>query len=662
MPHDTFRNSSSVFVFNLVMRKGLRFQTKLMLTLIAAISVVTLSLIAVTENKVSQAYTKQFSRDFNHLISQLQHSREERSQEYFQLCEELAAQPFVIASLSGKATKEQNLAFWRFYMDSLYRLDDGNSKRPEGQGPQRRGGPSPEILAQMGSFAIVTKEGEIIGLNHPMADTKENERRRMAEKRLRSGAVNMAKAKQRIDSLFESHTQQTLYLPFDSKENGGYIQEVVSTPVKKPGSEEVIGLFLRATTAETEAERFLERYQQEFDASAPLISGIFVDGELYSRHIETEEAKSIAEVVAARIQQPAKEGERDRIQFKAEIGGSTFRIYIAPLNRDTPFEPAYQVSAFSLATLESDLAELRLRGSGVGGFAILFGLGIAYFFSRRLAVPIGELTKATDAIRKGDLETRIQIRSRDEIGELSTSFNEMAEGLQQRAIYREILGKVSDETVAQAMISGDLDLELGGELKTVSVLFCDIREFTSITEHMPPTGVIELLNQHMTAMTAIVRKHYGVVDKFVGDEIMAVFGALKSYGNDAENAAACALEMITERERLNRDLGTPIRIGIGIATGEVVAGCMGSVDRLNYTVLGARVNLASRLCNEAGNMEVIIDDKTGEALNPEGFGIDPIAGLQLKGFSGNQMAYRLGAGKNPSPMTEKETVASSTDP
>lgn len=100
-------------------------------------------------------------------------------------------------------------------------------------------------------------------------------------------------------------------------------------------------------------------------------------------------------------------------------------------------------------------------------------------------------------MRNGHLKTRIQIRSRDEIGELRRPSNEMAEGLQQRAIYREILGKVSDETVAQAMISGDLDLELGGELKTVSVLFCDIREFTAITEHMPPTEVIELLNQHI---------------------------------------------------------------------------------------------------------------------------------------------------------------------
>ncbi len=160
---------------------------------------------------------------------------------------------------------------------------------------------------------------------------------------------------------------------------------------------------------------------------------------------------------------------------------------------------------------------------------------------------------------------------------------------------------------------------------------------------MPPTEVIEILNQHMTAMMAVVRNHFGVVDKFVGDEIMAVFGALKSYGNDAEHAAACALEMITVRERLNREIGRPLEIGIGVATGEVVAGCMGSVDRLNYTVLGARVNLASRLCGEAGNMEAVIDDNTLERLDPLTAGFKSITDLRLKGFSEIITAYHLHA-------------------
>lgn len=623
------------------MRKGLRFQTKLILTMVTAVATVTVALIAVTEAQVKGAYTRQFSRDFKHLVNQLERSRLERSHEFMELCRHLAEQPFIIKSLSGEVSLEENHAFWRYYISSLYDLGDTVEKRPDAT--TRKAAPSPEILSRIGSVGIVTPSGEITSLVHPLAKTasKDGEKRRPADNRLRQGANAVNKAKKRIDELLASDRQQTFYLPFESPDGTGYVQEMVSTPVKRPGSDETIGLFLRATSAETEAQRFLERYQEEFESAAPLLSGIYLDGQLYSRNLEPGLAGLMAGVIGNKIPVGHSATEKETIQFDAAIGDAPYRIYLARLTDESSHDPAYQVSAFSLETLKSDLAELRIRGSGIGAFALILGLVLAYLLSRNLAIPIRELTRATGAIKSGNLDTRISICSRDEMGDLATSFNEMAEGLRQRAVYRDILGKVSDETVAQAMISGDLDPELGGELKTVSVLFCDIRGFTEITEHMPPTEVIDLLNQHMTAMTAIVRKHFGVVDKFVGDEIMAVFGALKSYGNDAGHAAECALDMITERERLNREIGRPLTIGIGVATGEVVAGCMGSVDRLNYTVLGSRVNLASRLCSEAGTMEVVIDDSTLSSLDVNRVEATAMPELRLKGFSETVTAYRL---------------------
>jgi len=612
-----------------------------MLTLVAAISVVTVALITLTETKVSQAYTRQFSRDFSHIVSELERSRLQRTGDFMELCGHLAAHPYIVDSLRGEASEEQRLAFWRFYGQSLTQLDSAIEMRPDS--PQRRPSGFADLIGKMGSVGIVTRSGEITGLFHPQADASStsNEKRRLAAKQLRyqSGGVN--RAKKRIDDLLASGVQQTLYLPFDSHESDRAVQEVVSTPVTDPSTGAIIGHFLRATPAETDAQRFLERYQAQFDSDAPLLSGIFLDGHLYSRHLPEEFAASLAAIVAEKIAKTDAAAGEKSFHFETSIGDAPFRLYIAPLTGGGSYDPAYQVSAFSLAILEDDLLELRLRGSGIGAFALIFGVILAYLFSRRLAIPIRELTRATEAVKSGDLTTRITIQSRDEIGELAASFNEMTEGLQQRDAYRGILGKVSDETVAQAMISGDLDLELGGELKHVSVLFCDIRGFTAITEHMPPTDAINLLNHHMTAMTGVVRKHYGVVDKFVGDEIMAVFGALKSYGNDAANAAACALEMIAVREQLNRVSGEPLEIGIGLATGEVVAGCMGSVDRLNYTVLGARVNLASRLCSEAGNMEVIIDDETEKQINHPVSALRARPELKLKGFSGTITAWQL---------------------
>lgn len=622
------------------MRKGLSFQTKLMLTLVAAIAVSSFAIILVTESKVSQAYTKQFSREFRRLVTQLERSRAERSQEFMELSSRLAAHPYVISALTNKKDKTDAAEFWRFYFGSLNEVEGRAEPGPAPEGNRPLPGDWPNRL---GSVAIVHPGGDIESLSPQMSGGRENGRRPQVAARFRQNPAWLERARKQIDELLAHDEQRTLFLPFEAPDGSGFVQEMVSTPVKSPDTGAIVGLFLRATSAETEAQRFLERYQEEFSSETPLLTGIYLYGQFYSRAIQTETAASIAEVFAAEIATATTVKGGKHVAFEAELSGEPYRFYAIPLSQGAEFAPAYQVSAYSLAPLKADLAELRLRGSGVGAGALVVGIAIAWLFSRRLSVPIAELTRASRAVRDGRLDTRIEVRNRDEIGELAESFNEMTDGLRQRDAYRSILGKVSDETVAQAMISGDLDLELGGELKTVTVLFCDIRGFTGKTEHMPPTEVIGMLNAHMTAMTSIVRKHYGVVDKFVGDEIMAVFGALKSYGNDAAHAVACALEMIAERDRLNRTSDHPMEIGIGVATGEAVAGCMGSVDRLNYTVIGARVNLASRLCSEAGAKELIVDDETLSSLGPDRVESVPIEDLKLKGISSAVTAYRITA-------------------
>ena len=179
------------------------------------------------------------------------------------------------------------------------------------------------------------------------------------------------------------------------------------------------------------------------------------------------------------------------------------------------------------------------------------------------------------------------MRSRDEVGQLASSFNEMAEGLAQKERYRTVLNMVADEKVAQRLIAGELTL--GGEEREISVLFCDIRGFTALTQNMPPAEVIEMLNEHMTALICVVKEHRGMLDKFVGDMLMAIFGAPVRYGNDTLNAARCALRLVRVREELNQTSRHKLPIGISLATGTVVAGCMGSADRLNYKIGRAHV-------------------------------------------------------------------------
>jgi class 3 adenylate cyclase len=184
-------------------------------------------------------------------------------------------------------------------------------------------------------------------------------------------------------------------------------------------------------------------------------------------------------------------------------------------------------------------------------------------------------------------------------------------------------------------------------VRDVTVLFCDIRNFTEITQGMPPGEVIDMINEHMTALTAVVKEHNGVLDKFVGDLLMAVFGAPIRHGNDTLEAARCALRLQTERQKLNETSRHKLQVGIGLA-GEVVAGCMGSTARLNYTVLGERVNLASCLCDEAAPGQVLIDQGTIERLK-ELIETEPAGSMSLKGFAAPVQVYKLCGVREPVP-------------
>jgi len=172
------------------------------------------------------------------------------------------------------------------------------------------------------------------------------------------------------------------------------------------------------------------------------------------------------------------------------------------------------------------------------------------------------------------------------------------------------------------------------------VIFCDIRGYTALSEGRDPVEVIHLLNDHMTALAGIVQKNLGVINQFAGDAIMVLFGAPKSYGNDAEHAVRCAWEMMQERERLNREAKEPLKIGIGVATGIVVAGCIGAENRSDYTVVGEKVNLAARLCSTAAAGQILVDAETQAKTSALG-AFETLEPLTLKGFAQPVPAFRV---------------------
>jgi adenylate cyclase len=248
--------------------------------------------------------------------------------------------------------------------------------------------------------------------------------------------------------------------------------------------------------------------------------------------------------------------------------------------------------------------------------------------------PLDIIGGVADKIGSGDLSVQARVKSQDEIGVLARRINAMVKGLQERLHLTKF---VSDEALTAVKKVGLEGLKLGGERKEATVLFSDIRGFTSMSEKMEPEDVVNLLNTYYDKKTEIIQNFEGDIDKFVGDEVMAIFKGDQM----ANQAVDCAVEIQAEIQRLNRELGKNIEIGIGINSGSMVMGAMGSKDRMDFTVIGDNVNLASRLCSVAKAGEVIISENTKKLLvdtNSRMIKLDPI---QVKGKEKPIQIYRV---------------------
>jgi adenylate cyclase len=263
--------------------------------------------------------------------------------------------------------------------------------------------------------------------------------------------------------------------------------------------------------------------------------------------------------------------------------------------------------------------------------ALLAAALAALWIARGVSQPLQQLAGHTKLITAGDYTQRLTLDRGDELGQLATAFNQMTAGLAERDKVRDLLGKVVSPEIATQLLSADL--QLGGEEREVTILFCDLRDFTGMSEQMAPTEVLALLNRYLDRMSAIIEKHGGVIDKYIGDAIMALFGAPVADPASARRAIAAAREMAQALNTFNRELAaeaaaapalnlpTGLAFGIGINTARVVAGNMGSKTRLNYTVIGDGVNLASRLesltKDPAYDTPIIVSEATLRAIpNP----------------------------------------------
>jgi adenylate cyclase len=240
----------------------------------------------------------------------------------------------------------------------------------------------------------------------------------------------------------------------------------------------------------------------------------------------------------------------------------------------------------------------------------VLGVVFAMLVSAGVTRPVRRLLEGARAVEAGDLGQTLVATSRDEIGHLTTAFNQMVEQLRLKERLRETFGKYVDPRVVEGLIEGPA-LAAEGQRRVMTVLFCDVRGFTSTSEGMTPQGLVKVMNRYFSTMSAPIRGHQGIIDKYIGDAIMAYWGPpFADHAEQARLACLAALEMLSLVPQLQaelpellgiRTLPKTFDLRIGIATGEVLVGSIGSELMMSYTVMGDTVNLASRL--EGANKE-----------------------------------------------------------
>jgi adenylate cyclase len=236
-----------------------------------------------------------------------------------------------------------------------------------------------------------------------------------------------------------------------------------------------------------------------------------------------------------------------------------------------------------------------LEVSFVMAILTLLTINLIVSYSRNLKLFFDKETTVLDMVTRDDLEGYVPVLSRDEFGLIADRTNFMIDGLRERRRVKNVLGKVVSPEIARRLLApGDGNIPLGGTRRNVVILFSDIRNFTTMTERMAPEALVQILNRYFSTMVEIILNEGGLIDKFIGDGILAVFG-LDEPRDASRRAVKAALAMQRAVGTLSTDGAEPLEIGIGVHRGDVIAGAIGSPERLEFTFIGDTVNIASRL-------------------------------------------------------------------
>lgn len=306
------------------------------------------------------------------------------------------------------------------------------------------------------------------------------------------------------------------------------------------------------------------------------------------------------------------------------------------------------ISQTSEETILEVSREVRRRAIFVAGSSISLAIFFIFLFSMTLTSPIEKLAGLIKVVSTGnfDVKARTLVKTKDEVGDLAIAFDEMTEGLKERDKVKNLFSKFHGSSIAENLMQNDVGV--GGQSKEVVVFFSDIRGFTAYSEKRTPEEVVEMLNEYFAVMVKIINENGGVVDKFIGDAIMAVWGAPHSTPQDAQNAVRACIEMRKALQDLNemrmQREQPPISIGMGLHAGRAISGTIGSDERMEYTVIGNTVNTASRIeaSTKAFGADLLITDTVVEKLGDE-FKIELAGAAEVKGRSEALKMYKVRA-------------------
>ncbi len=297
------------------------------------------------------------------------------------------------------------------------------------------------------------------------------------------------------------------------------------------------------------------------------------------------------------------------------------------------------------AVILAPIVRFQLNYALLGAAALLITALLLRWNTAPVAKAVGDISEASARVEQGDYSVHVDEGRSDEVGVLARSFNRMTEGLRKRELIERTFGRYVDKDVAEDLLNRPEALRLGGEKRTVTILMADLRDFTPISDRLQPEQVIKIVNRHFSRMIEVIHHYRGIIVDFYGDSVLVFFdGGASDLSERGADAVRCAVDMMAQMKpqaEENRKEDLPeISMGIGVHTGDVIVGNIGSETRTKYGIVGSAVNETHRIQAEAAPGEIMISEPTYDLVK-ERVDVGAKCEACLKGFEGTRDLYRV---------------------